>query len=76
MRYHLNPLRPIVDLDKNDDDVDEDLQGQAGNLEGDSDIEELVVEEAKVVKVARDPSAPTRQEVEQHESTHLPYRSW
>jgi hypothetical protein len=69
-----------VDLDANDD-VEADLQGLEGtddvpNLEGDSDIEELAVEEAKVAKVARDPAAPTRQEVEQHEATHLPYRSW
>ena len=72
-------MRPIVDLDVNDDvdEVAKDLEGADGeHLEGDSDVEELAVEEAKVAKVARDPSAPTRQEVEAHEATHLPYRSW
>ena len=28
------------------------------------------------VKIARDPGAPTEQEVEEHNATHLPHRSW
>ncbi len=28
------------------------------------------------VKVARDPEMPTAEEVEEHNATHLPHRSW
>ena len=48
-----------MDLDVNDDvdEVAKDFEGADGmaHLEGDSDVEELVVEEAKVATVARDP---------------------
>ena len=42
----------------------------------DDEVEEAQVEEAKVGRVAKSPYAPTAQEREIHEATHLPYRSW
>ena len=42
----------------------------------DEQDEEGEVEEAKVAKPARDPGAPTKAEIEAHEATHLPFRSW
>ena len=38
--------------------------------------EEKESEEAKSPEVLRDPGAPTPKEVEQHNVTHLPFRSW
>ena len=38
--------------------------------------EEKESEEAKTPEVLRDPGAPTPKEVEQHNVTHLPFRSW
>ena len=38
--------------------------------------EEKESEEAKPPEVLRDPGAPTPKEVEQHNVTHLPFRSW
>ena len=49
----------------------------------DEDFEEIVCEEeeraseeAKKPEVLRDPGAPTPREVEEHNVTHLPFRSW
>ena len=33
-------------------------------------------EEARRVRVVKDPSAPTKAEREAHEATHLPFRIW
>ena len=41
-----------------------------------SDEEEHPGEEARRVKVVRDPCAPTKAEREAHEATHLPFRIW
>ena len=38
--------------------------------------EEEVTEEAKKAEVLRYPSAPAPKEVEEHNVTHLPFRSW
>jgi hypothetical protein len=40
------------------------------------DIELEVEEEAREPKVLRDPGAPTEAEVERHNVTHQPFRSW
>ena len=40
------------------------------------DDEEHPAEEARRVKVVRDPSAPTKAERDAHEATHLPFRVW
>ena len=39
------------------------------------DVEEEVHEQAPIVK-ATDPSLPTQEEVDEHNLTHLPHRSW
>ena len=44
------------------------------DLEDNSDDEETG--EARKPKVMRDPGAPTRKEVDQHNVTHLPFRPW
>ena len=38
--------------------------------------EELQTEEARLAKKIRDPQKPSREEVEAHNLTHLPYRNW
>ena len=65
------PVRP------DDKDGEENGVGveEKGDVKDEQD-EEGEVEEAKVAKPARDPGAPTRAEIEAHEPTHLPFRSW
>ena len=41
-----------------------------------SEKEEHPCEEARRVKVVRDPCAPTKAERDAHEATHLPFRVW
>ncbi len=33
-------------------------------------------EEGRAARVMKDPEAPSREEIERHNITHLPYRSW
>ena len=40
------------------------------------ECEEKESEEARELEVLRDPGAPTPKEVEDHNVTHLPFRSW
>ena len=40
------------------------------------ECEEPVSAEARPPEVLRDPGAPTQREVEEHNITHLPFRSW
>ena len=40
------------------------------------ECEEQVREEARPPEVLRDPGAPTAKELEEHNTTHLPFRSW
>ena len=40
------------------------------------ECEERESEEARAPEVLRDPGAPTPKEVEDHNVTHLPFRSW
>ena len=42
---------------------------------GDSDDEEMELGERKVVKMS-DPKKPNKEEIAEHEMTHLPYRNW
>jgi hypothetical protein len=55
---------------------------ESGSGEGDvrqdeeQQDDEGVIEEAAVSKPAKDPHAPSLAEREEHEATHLPYRSW
>ena len=45
-------------------------------VEDDAEEGEHPAEEARRAKKARDPGAPSRADVEAHEATHLPFRSW
>ena len=49
------------------EDEGEDIQASA-EAEGDGDIEPM--------RMANDPGKPTARQVEEHERTHLPFRSW
>ena len=42
----------------------------------DIECEEQASEEARLPEVLRDPGAPTAKELEEHNTTHLPFRSW
>ena len=53
---------------------------EVGDIE-EEDFHEIVCEEkeseeARAPEVLRDPGAPTLQEVEEHNITHMPFRSW
>ena len=55
----------------------EEQEGEAADEEGHDDDEVICQPcgEAPIV-IAKDPGCPTREEVERHNVTHLPYRSW
>jgi hypothetical protein len=40
------------------------------------EAEDVIAEEAREVRKMHDPKMPTKDEVEMHRLTHLPYRSW
>lgn len=42
----------------------------------DEPVEERESEDAVVLKKLRRPEEPTQKEIEDHESCHIPYRSW
>ena len=70
------PVRPDASDDGHDvRDEAGDVEGGGDAVAGDEEPEEEV-EEAKAVRVARNPLAPTQAEREAHEATHLPFRSW
>ena len=71
----LNPIRPEVILEEDIGDEDGLVDEEKGHGESE-ELEEDQVEEAMVATPSRSPYAPTNQEREQHETTHLPYRSW
>ena len=53
---------------------------EVGDVEGE-DFEEIKCEEvesdeARAPEVLRDPGAPTQKELDEHNTTHLPFRSW
>ena len=61
-----NPVRPV--------------ECEVGEMENEDfpeiECEEHVSEEAQAPEVLRDPGAPTLREQEEHNTTHLPFRSW
>ena len=63
LEEEVNPVRP--------------LEGESREEEEFRDIElECEEEEARVPRIPRDPGAPTEEEVEKHNVTHMPFRSW
>ena len=63
------PIRPKTDIAMNVEGEMEDKQQQEEVSKQDED-------EARKPKMRRSPEEPTRQEREEHELTHLPFRSW
>ena len=64
----LEPVRPCSDVDVNDGgDEFREIEFEEEPIEND---------EARQPKILRDPGAPTEAEVERHNVTHMPYRSW
>jgi hypothetical protein len=54
---------------KGDIDLDKDSDSERDEIQNDE------VTQAPI-KVAKDPGAPTPEEIAEHDPTHLPYRSW
>ena len=56
------------------------VRGKGEEDDKDEDEDEEEIKNDKVtqapIKVAKDPGAPTPEEVAEHDPTHLPYRSW
>ena len=62
------------DLLEGDDDESDPTAGSSG----DGNKDEVIMndpQEAAPVKVARDPGEPTLQEIEEHNVSHIPFRS-
>ena len=51
-------------------DVENGEEGEEISIEADADTE------VEPVKTATDPGKPTDKQIEEHRTTHLPYRSW
>ena len=66
----VRPIRPLTGDDEGQQQGGDDAEG--------IDAEEITCgqHEKPPVKVARDPGLPTAQELEEHNATHLPHRSW
>ena len=88
-RYLLRPLYPMGKVDDLGDEVgaDEDGPGEEEKEKEDSEglecspcgpggDKEEENDEARKPRVPRRPLAPTKQEIEEHEVTHLPPRDW
>ena len=50
--------------------------GEHGGADGEEDEDEDEVEENAGVKKMKNPGSPTREELDHHYLTHMPYRSW
>ena len=74
----LHPVRPESEVgvaaDGGDEHGDEAEQEEAGGEMAEGELHPA--EEARQVKKARDPGAPTRAEWEAHQATHLLFRIW
>jgi len=59
-------------------DSDDEQEGDHPfeNAECDDDDSDASPDEARPVRVMRDPGAPTQAEVDKHNITHLPFRAW
>ena len=69
----LDPIRPI------NGEVSDDMQSEVvmeAAAEMNKNDESAEVEETRKPKAAARPYTPTRQEIYEHEVTHLPYRPW
>ena len=71
----VRPINPVSGREKG-----RQPGGADGARDEQDDQEEMEVEcgqyQDPPVRVARDPGAPTEREVEEHNATHLPHRSW
>ena len=54
----------------------EDVKTGQANEEAGKDLPEDNVEEAAAVPKLRGPAEPTKEEIEEHMISHMPYRSW
>ncbi len=61
-------LKPLDENDSRECDV-------AGQLKPLEEGEELL-QEGKPIKILRGPVKPTKLEIEEHEHSHIPFRSW
>ena len=84
-RNRRNPISPIEkskDIDTNDEQSGEDmmkdqeLQEEAKNGGNEDEFKAVGCEGEEVAKSARTPKRPTQQEIEDHELSHCPPRSW
>ncbi len=63
------------DMNGNAENGNEDQNGNAENIN--EELEEQGQEEERdEAKTRKDPGQPTREEINRHNITHLPYRSW
>ena len=67
------PISPYCHTVKQGINANDDA-GEEIELSGEEDEDETA--EARKVKVQRDPRQPTREEIEAHNITHVPYRDW
>ena len=77
----VRPVRKVAEnLATIDNVADEEVKGDVEDIIADDVEEEQGIddsdEEGQQPKVMRSPKAPTKAEREEHEATHLPFRSW
>jgi len=74
------PVRPNNDLQPiEDDESEKESKGKSDEIDRESDNEDDDIkaeEEGVKHKEVRPPGEPSKSEVEHHEMTHIPYRSW
>ena len=64
---------PVEEQRKDDEEKQETKKAEADN--NDKQDEEQEEEEAAPMRVRKAPNEPTKREREEHEATHIPYRS-
>ena len=75
----LSPSKNLMGLDEQDDESKmQEAQDEKAEDEEDQDVDEILCEpcDSAPIVIAKSPSCPTREEIEYHNVTHLPYRSW
>ena len=67
------PISPQFNMDNQDINANDDALEEIELTDQD---EEDVDTEARKVRVPKDPRQPSKQEIEEHNITHVPYRDW
>ena len=66
-----------VEIDQQDKvKGDEEMDEEGLDQDEQHDENDITTEEAAIPRVCMNPGRPSKREIEEHEATHMPYRSW